>query len=66
MAKGITNTSVTRKEYTYELSGTRLSFTLRNDNTQELVPFESLLKRGLADVQEDIKKIQAKRVSKTR
>jgi len=62
--KVITNTSVTRKEYTYEMSGCRLSFTLRTDNTNELVPYEHLMKQGLADIQADIKEIQSKRKRK--
>lgn len=66
MAKKIINNNVTRKEYSYQLGGVRLSFTLRNDNTDDLVPFESLLKNGLADVSEDIKIFRDRRVSKSR
>lgn len=53
----ITNNSVLRKEYKYSLPGLELNFTLRNDNTDELVKFSILLVTALKETGEDIKKI---------
>lgn len=46
---------IIRKEYSYQIQGTGLSFTLRQDNTQELLHFKELLKTALVDVEKDIK-----------
>lgn len=64
MAKVFSKSSVTRKEYNYELKNVRLIFTLRTDNTDELIAYKHLLQKGLEDVDIDIKEIQAKRKSK--
>ena len=60
----IQNSSVTRKEYKYSLQGVELNFTLRNDNTDELIKFQMLLSSAIADVQKDIKKIVDERKKK--
>jgi hypothetical protein len=54
MTKGITSKPVVRKEYSYQLKMTTLGFTLRQDNTQELLNFRELLKQALSDVEKDI------------
>lgn len=62
MAKSnqITKTPITRKEYSYQLGGVRLSFTLRQDNTQEMLHFKALLESAVADVNTDIKAFRSK------
>ena len=51
----ILSTPVIRKEYRYELNGTQLSFTLRQENSSELVAFLSLLKVAQTDLEKDFK-----------
>jgi len=61
-----------RKEYKNEYGEEgspeyiNLNFKLRDDVTDELVIFLELLKRAMAQVEDDIKKIQAKRKSKSK
>ena len=60
-------TSVTRKEYINSIGGDQgvtLRFTLRTDNTDELIPFLELLQRAEIEVIKDIKAIQALRKAK--
>lgn len=51
----VTSSPKTRKEYSYEINGVTLSFTLRQDNTSELVAFLKLLSQAVVDVEKDIK-----------
>lgn len=53
----IKSTPITRKEYVYELDGVRLSFSLRQDNSKELLTFKELLVQSLSDVEADIQTI---------
>jgi len=46
---------VTRKNYNYTMGSVRLDFVLRQDNTQEMLYFKSLLEAALADVNTDLK-----------
>ena len=50
----VISTPITRKEYRYELNGTQLSFTLRQDNSSELIAFKKLLEQSLVDVSADL------------
>jgi len=52
--KQIISTPITRKEYRYELNGTQLSFTLRQDNSSELISFKKLLEQALVDCEQDL------------
>ena len=54
----VVKTTVTKRTFKYELEGCTLEFTLRTDNTRELVPYVELLKQGLEDVKEEIDRIQ--------
>lgn len=59
--------SIVRKEYQNNIGGDKgvnLNFTLRVDNTDELVPFLELLKRATSQVEADLKEVQRKRRAK--
>jgi len=61
MAKGkIISNPIVRKQYQYEMGGINLAFTLRNDNTKELLIFNELLKRAMTDIDFDIKNFRKK------
>ena len=65
MAKDIIkNNSASSRTFDYVLKNCNLRFTLRVDNTDELVPYLALLKQGIVDIEEEIKRIQAKRKQK--
>lgn len=68
MAKKTTPTksSIVRKEYKNAIArdtpnAITLDFTLRNDVPDEMVGFIFLLKQALAEVEADLKKLQASR-----
>lgn len=52
--EGVVKNQVQRKEFSYTLEDTRLSFTLRVDNTSELRPFLKLLATAQEDIQKEI------------
>lgn len=52
--KQIISNPITRKEYRYELNGTQLLFTLRQDNSSEMTAFKQLLEQALVDVSTDL------------
>lgn len=57
----LTNSTVIRKEYSYNLGNVSLRFTLRTDNTDELIPYLELMKHAIVEIEKDIKEIISKR-----
>lgn len=60
----IKNNSASSKTFDYTLKNCTLRFTLRVDNTDELIPYEVLLTKALDDVKVEIKRVRALRRSK--
>lgn len=56
----IVKSPITRKEYSYQLGAVRLTFTLRQDNTQEMLHFKSLMESAIVDIEADIKAFRGK------
>lgn len=53
-AKSVQRNPVVRKEYSYELNGVTLDFTLRQDTKTEMSAFIKLLESALTDVRADV------------
>lgn len=51
----VISSPIVRKEYSYKIGGCILNFTLRQDNTQELLYFKQILQSAMVDVDKDIK-----------
>lgn len=60
----IENKSVQRKEYSYQVGSITLKFTLRTDNTDELIPFRELVKIALNYLDKDINLLISSRKKK--
>jgi hypothetical protein len=65
MAKDIIKiNSASSRTFEYTLKNCVLRFTLRVDNTDELIPYKELLTLGLSEVEAEIKKVRATRKKK--
>lgn len=58
------STPIVRKEYAYAVGGTRLTFTLRQDDSQEMVQFRRLLDMAIVDVDKDLATLRSNRKKK--
>ncbi len=59
MPKGFIKTeNVPQKNYSYELDGIKLSFTLRTDIKKDLKIFRSLMEKATKDIDEDLAAIK--------
>lgn len=60
----IKDNSGSSRTFDYTLKNCVLRFTLRVDMTDELITYQELMKRGLADIEGEIKRLQALRKKK--
>lgn len=60
MAKDfITQVHIPNKQYSYELDGIQLNFTLRQDVKKDMISFKKLCEQAMKDIDVDLEKVPA-------